>query len=157
MSTKVKVTLHFDGACEPINPGGIATYGFVLSGTPGLGTTGGAGVVAEGDGATNNLAEWTALKKGLEELIQFQADGLVIGSLAIFGDSKLVVEQLAGRWACRGPNLIPLLAECRALLERLGVFWIAEWVPRERNQEADALSVAAWESHTNRKFPERKK
>ena len=51
----IELTLHFDGACEPVNPGGIATYGWVLA-VAGVSAATGHGVAAEGPGATNNLA-----------------------------------------------------------------------------------------------------
>jgi ribonuclease HI len=53
-------------------------------------------------------------------------------------DSKLIVEQLHGRWRVKDAKLIPLHAEARA---RLGLFarWSATHVPRAQNQQADAL------------------
>ena len=47
--------------------------------------------------------------------------------------------------------------DCRDLLSHLQLdeSWRAEWIPRDANAEADALSVAAWEEHTGKVFPHR--
>ena len=57
-------------------------------------------------------------------------------------DSKLVIEQLAGRWKVRQPHLKPLHAQARALLDSFERVDLAH-VPREENTEADALVNAA--------------
>lgn len=86
---------------------------------------------------TNNVAEYTAVLRGLElarELGAREVDLLL--------DSQLVVEQLRGRWRVRDPKLIPLWMEVRRLL---GGFerWSARHVPRAQNRAADALANAA--------------
>ena len=53
-------------------------------------------------------------------------------------DSKLIVEQLHGRWRVKDAKLIPLHAEARARLARFGR-WTATHVPRAQNKQADAL------------------
>ncbi|MFI5425803.1 histidine phosphatase family protein [Aeromicrobium sp. UC242_57] len=55
-------------------------------------------------------------------------------------DSELVIEQLAGRWKIKHPDMIPLAATARELMPAGAVL---TWVPRERNQAADALANAA--------------
>jgi ribonuclease HI len=82
---------------------------------------------------TNNVAEYSAVLRALalaEELGASEVDMLL--------DSKLIVEQLHGRWRVKDAKLIPLHAEARA---RLGLFarWSATHVPRAQNQQADAL------------------
>ena len=57
-------------------------------------------------------------------------------------NSKLVIEQLAGRWKVKQPNLKPLHAEARALLDSYDEVDLAH-VAREHNVEADALVNAA--------------
>ncbi|RLF13186.1 MAG: hypothetical protein DRN06_08975, partial [Thermoprotei archaeon] len=59
------------------------------------------------------------------------------------GDSKLVINQLLGAWALRSPRLAPIH---RAIREVAGKFRSVrlEWVPREMNEEADALSRKAY-------------
>ena len=53
-------------------------------------------------------------------------------------DSKLIVEQLHGRWKVKNSKLIPLHGEAKALLARLDR-WTATHVPRAQNKQADAL------------------
>ena len=79
--------------------------------------------------------------------------------MTVRGDSKLVVNQVNGVWACNFAHLREARGRCQKLIERLerGDEVELEWVPREQNTEADALSVAAYETHTGRSFPERKR
>ena len=145
-----ELTLHFDGACEPRNPGGVATYGWVLS-------TGhsGCGVVATGGPtSTNNLAEWSALGFGLRWIADQK---LKPEKLLIFGDSQLVVRQLNHEWACNKEHLQKLRARCEELLKAIDRPWAAEWIPREKNEDADALSRKAYTDHTGKPFPERRR
>ena len=82
---------------------------------------------------TNNVAEYIAVVRALtlaEELGARRVDMLL--------DSKLIVEQLHGRWKVKDAKLIPLHAEARALLARLDR-WTATHVPRAQNKQADAL------------------
>lgn len=86
---------------------------------------------------TNNVAEYTAVLRGLElarELGAREVDLLL--------DSQLVVEQLLGRWRVRDPKLVPLWTAARRALagfER----WSARHVRRAENRAADALANAA--------------
>ncbi len=82
---------------------------------------------------TNNVAEYTAVLRALalaEELGARNVDMLL--------DSKLIVEQLHGRWRVKDSKLIPLHAEAKARLGRLSR-WSATHVPRAQNKQADAL------------------
>ncbi len=128
--------LNFDGACEPVNPGGTASWGFVLFNSDGDLVAQGAGVVGTGPGMTNNVAEWAAVEEGVR---RFREMGLN-GALAIRGDSQLVVKQLGGEWRCKKPHLEAARDRVLALLD--GIAWAVEWVPREENQLADELSRA---------------
>ena len=143
-------TLYFDGACEP-NPGGLATYGAVLT-APGLSASV-SGVAAEGPAATNNVAEWCGLEKGLELLLGIKTAALT--DLVIRGDSQLVIKQLRGEWGCRQLHLAVARDRCLALVSALGLGWSAEWVPREENAEADRLTIEAWVAKAGQTFPER--
>jgi ribonuclease H / adenosylcobalamin/alpha-ribazole phosphatase len=82
---------------------------------------------------TNNVAEYTAVVRALalaRELGAREVDLLL--------DSKLIVEQLAGRWRVKHAKLIPLWEEARRLLRGLDR-WTATHVPRAQNSLADAL------------------
>ena len=87
--------------------------------------------------ATNNVAEYVALVLALE-----RAEALGAGEVELLLDSKLIVEQLHGRYRVRDVKLAPLHAEARA---RLGRFerWSAVHVPRAENRAADAQANAA--------------
>jgi len=93
--------------------------------------------IAEGIGvATNNVAEYRAALAALRA-----ARDLGAGALLLRSDSKLLIEQLSGRWRVKNPTLIRLHTEARGL-ER-GFDRVAfEHVPREQNREADRLANA---------------
>ena len=86
---------------------------------------------------TNNVAEYKALIAGLQAAQQFAPR-----TVRVRADSKLVIEQLAGRWKVKQPHLKPLHAHARALLDTFEQVDLAH-VPREENTEADALVNAA--------------
>ena len=86
---------------------------------------------------TNNVAEYTAVLRGLELAQQLGAR-----EVDLLLDSQLVVEQLTGRWRVRDAKLVPLWTAVRQALagfER----WTARHVPRGENRAADALANAA--------------
>jgi probable phosphoglycerate mutase len=56
-------------------------------------------------------------------------------------DSKLVVEQMSGRWKIKHPDMQALAREARELIGQGSVSF--EWVPREKNARADAAGNAA--------------
>ena len=98
--------------------------------------------IAEGIGiATNNVAEYTAAIRGLERAAELHARDVLLRS-----DSRLIVEQLAGRYKVKNPRLQELHARARMLAAGLPRVRY-EHVPRERNTEADRLAnagVDAW-------------
>jgi len=83
--------------------------------------------------ATNNVAEYRALLRGLE-----RANELGASEVRVFGDSQLVIKQVAGEYKVKHPDMRPLHADA---IESLAKFarWSVNWVPRERNAGADAL------------------
>ena len=151
----MNLLLSFDGACEP-NPGGLATYGWILEEVRADGPvklTEGRGLAKLGQGATNNLAEWYGLGHGLRSILDA---GLRVESLEIRGDSQLVVNQLSGAWQCKAEHLRSLKDRCLDILQEIGCQWRAVWVRRDRNSTADGLSVQAWEEQTGKPFPKRR-
>lgn len=122
--------LYFDGSCGPKNPGGYACYAFVV------GDIKKNGIACQGDQATNNVAEYNGLIKGLEYLIE---NNMIDENLEIFGDSKLVISQLNGEWKCKKDHLNVLLKKTTFLLESFKS-WEATWIPREENIIADEFS-----------------
>jgi ribonuclease H / adenosylcobalamin/alpha-ribazole phosphatase len=92
--------------------------------------------VAEGIGiATNNVAEYRAALEGLR-----RAADLGARSALVRADSKLLIEQLSGRWRVKNPTLMRLHEEIRAVLRRFPGGVSFEHVPRELNREADRLA-----------------
>ena len=131
--------LHCDGACMPRNPGGIAAYGFVVHRDGALVTEGSGLAAPPGPGATNNVAEFRGLLEGLRWL---RANGA--REPLVRGDSELVFDTLTGKKALRAPHLVPMRDEARAMIEALGAR--LEWVPRERNADADRMSRVGYEN-----------
>jgi ribonuclease H / adenosylcobalamin/alpha-ribazole phosphatase len=88
---------------------------------------------------TNNVAEYTGVVRALE-----LARDLGASEVHLLLDSKLIVEQLAGRWRVKDPKLIPLWAAARGTLNGFRR-WTAVHVPRAQNSVADALANEAIE------------
>jgi probable phosphoglycerate mutase len=127
------VIVEADGGSRG-NPG-PAGYGAVVF-DAGTGT-----VLAERKEAigveTNNVAEYRGLIAGLRAARELGAT-----RVAVRMDSKLVVEQMNGKWQVKNPGLRPLAREAAQL--RLGFAEVTfEWVPRERNKHADRLANEA--------------
>jgi len=87
--------------------------------------------------ATNNVAEYSGLIAGLRA-----AEALGAREVDVRMDSKLVIEQMSGRWQIKHPGLRPLAAEAAALARQFDAVRYA-WIPRERNRHADALANKA--------------
>jgi len=133
------IEIFFDGACEPFNAGGLATYGYLIRrGADALDV--GRGIVAMGAGATNNVAEYTALIRGLESAAKVRTSGEAV---VVKGDSQLAIRQLEGKYAVNAPLLKPLHAQASELLLKMVPRPILEWIPREKNKEADWQSKEA--------------
>jgi probable phosphoglycerate mutase len=132
----VKVVVEADGGSRG-NPG-PAGYGSVVW------TADRSTVLAESKQAigraTNNVAEYRGLIAGLEEAASLRAT-----EVAVSMDSKLVVEQMSGRWRVKHPDLAELNATARALasqFERVSY----RWIPRAENSHADRLANEAMDA-----------
>ncbi|MBN6055335.1 bifunctional RNase H/acid phosphatase [Nonomuraea sp. RK-328] len=91
---------------------------------------------------TNNVAEYRGLIAGLRAVLDVAGEG---ASVAVRMDSKLVVEQMAGRWKIKNEGLRPLAVEAAELARRLRVTeWT--WIPRARNVHADRLANEAMDA-----------
>ncbi|MDU3173913.1 MAG: bifunctional RNase H/acid phosphatase [Corynebacterium striatum] len=93
-----------------------------------------------GTKSTNNVAEYHGLLRGLEAAVELGAD-----EVDFFMDSKLVVEQMNGRWKIKHPDMQALALEARKLIDQIGTFNLS-WVPRAKNKVADALSNVAMDA-----------
>jgi ribonuclease H / adenosylcobalamin/alpha-ribazole phosphatase len=94
--------------------------------------------------ATNNEAEYEALIEGLKAVSEWKPD-----RLEIFLDSKLVVEQVNGRWRVKEARLQSLQAKAKELLAGFPDVEIKH-VERERNKGADALANMAMDAHVKK-------
>ncbi|WP_351230418.1 bifunctional RNase H/acid phosphatase [Streptomyces sp. NPDC002133] len=90
--------------------------------------------------ATNNVAEYRGLVAGLEAAKELAPDA----SIRVRMDSKLVVEQMSGRWKIKHPDMKPLAAEAARIFPQGQVRY--EWIPREKNKQADRLANEAMDA-----------
>jgi hypothetical protein len=86
----------FDGACEPVNPRGTATFGVMIKDNDGSVLLKEHGLVGEGSTMSNNVAEYA----GVLHVLRYLASRLP-GRVTIHGDSNLVINQLNGKWRVR--------------------------------------------------------
>jgi ribonuclease HI len=133
------IVVYCDGLCEPRNPGGTATYGWVAY-VNGEKIHEECAVVCSGSGATNNVAEYSAVIAALEWLVK---EGYAKEPVKVRSDSQLCMYQLSGVYAVRSERIRPLYEKARALSRKFRKVTF-EWVPRENNQVADALSRKAY-------------
>jgi ribonuclease HI len=132
------VQVHFDGACEPPKGGGVATYGFTVEGNGLDHEEFGLAVKPWSRHATNNVAEYVAAIRALEYLRSRQFRGPVL----LFGDSQLVVRQMAGEYEVKAEHLRAYHARLTDLASQFEETRF-HWIPREENVRADELSKAA--------------
>lgn len=92
--------------------------------------------------ATNNVAEYKGLIAGLKAVRELFPDAPV--QVLVRMDSKLVVEQMSGRWKIKHPDMKPLAAEAASILPAASVTY--EWIPREQNKHADRLANEAMDA-----------
>lgn len=132
---------YVDGLCEPKNPGGVAAYGWVAywKGKP---ARTGKGVVGEGQGMTNNVAEYSALLAAMEHLVEKGYTGAV----EFRGDSQLLINQMNENWKVNSPHLLDLWIQATKLADQFSQV-IYTWIPREQNEEADRLSRMAYQEY----------
>lgn len=134
-----KLIVYTDGASRG-NPG-PASYGFTVADGNGkllheegeyIGTT------------TNNVAEYTAVLEAFKLLKEkYQENGPLV--IELFADSKLVAEQLSGRYKIKHPNLKPIFGQIKVLEMEFGSVLYTH-VPREKNTLADRLANKALDS-----------
>ena len=129
----MRLIIHTDGAARG-NPG-PAGAGAILRDAA-TGET--LAEIAEGLGrATNNVAEWTAVRLALEEARRLGADRVDLRM-----DSELVARQISGIYRVKHPDLKPIHAAVMELLRALDGYTVGH-VPRELNKDADRLSNVA--------------
>jgi ribonuclease H / adenosylcobalamin/alpha-ribazole phosphatase len=139
----VKVIVEADGGSRG-NPG-PAGYGSVVW------TADRGAVLAESKQAigraTNNVAEYRGLIAGLEEAAKIGATEVEVSM-----DSKLVVEQMSGRWKVKHPDIAPLHQQATALSDRFDRITYT-WIPRAKNSHADRLANEAMDAAAELEAP----
>jgi len=93
--------------------------------------------------ASNNVAEYKGMIAGVRRALEIDNDA----ELLIRLDSKLVVEQMMGRWKIKHPAMAELAAEARQLLTGTPVHF--EWMPRLENSRADKLANEAMDKRVD--------
>ncbi len=90
--------------------------------------------------ATNNVAEYGGLIAGLRAALDLDPSEVEVRM-----DSKLVVEQMSGRWQVKHPSMKPLAREAAGLIAQLPSVRLS-WIPREKNKHADRLANEAMDA-----------
>lgn len=129
-------TINFDGSCDP-NPGGIMGFGWVINWSSGKAPTEGSKEKKPTPTNTNNVAEYTALKEGILNYLKLGGKG----PLQVYGDSKLVINQMSGKWKVKNQNLAVLKEEIASIIKKHDLKVKFDWVPREENITADRLAM----------------
>lgn len=131
----MKFIIYTDGASR--NNPGLASYGYAIF------NESGDDVFREGKYigiTTNNVAEYTAVLESLKKAIALGAT-----EINFFADSKLVVEQLSGRYKIKSPHLKDIVLQIKQLEPRVGKISYRH-IPREKNTIADSLANQALDS-----------
>jgi probable phosphoglycerate mutase len=90
--------------------------------------------------ASNNVAEYGGLIAGLKAALELDPSEVEVRM-----DSKLVVEQMSGRWQVKHPSMKPLAREAAGLMAQLPQVRFS-WIPREKNKHADRLANEAMDA-----------
>src|SRR6266576_1071736 len=129
----------WDACTEPVNPGGHGAWGCLVKVDGQVGHTA-SGYVGHGPDVSNNVSEY----QGFISLVDWILNQNMLGVTIIRGDSKLVIKQLSKEWKVKGGLYLPYYYKAVHLLtilkERTENNVSLEWVPREKNSEADILS-----------------
>lgn len=145
------IEVYTDGACEPVNPGGYASYGVFIRVRNGAKWT---ELMSESKlfvpekgkekQTSNNVAEYSGFLRALEWLIQHNLNR---EEIIYRSDSQLVIYQnsvdprYGHKWRMKGGYYLPIAKKAQALLPKFKRIKF-EWIPREENSIADELSKA---------------
>lgn len=127
------IEVYTDGRAEP-NPG-LGTYGYVIY-EDGRRTHSEHGLA--GREVTNNFAEYFCLIKALERLKAHRNE-----DVKVFSDSTLLVNQMSGKWKFKKGAYGEKYLEAKELARGFSKLRF-EWIPREKNSEADELTNVAF-------------
>ena len=129
---------YFDGATEPVNPGGAMGTGSLIK-------VNGEVIYSESKyyppnpKNTNNCAEYIAFGLILRFLLDNKLD---TEEVTIVGDSQLVIKQMTGEYAIKSGAYTKYAVRCKELLSAFSKKPVIYWIKRDQNSEADDLSKA---------------
>lgn len=129
------VEVWYDGAVEPVNPGGHGSFGALIK-VNGEKIWEASIYIGHGPTISNNVAEYSGMIGVLEKLIEL---GLRERGILVRGDNMMTIMQMAGLWRAKRGLYIPYYLKCKDLVSRFPHIHF-EWIPREQNGEADELS-----------------
>jgi len=143
------IIVHTDGACSGKNPGGVAAYGYHIQ-MDGRTVREDYGILKEGEGATNNYAEYMAPIKALNWILSSKETIESADTVLLRSDSQLLVNQINGEWSVKSSSIVDLYEELKDLidqLENLSLTVEFEHIGREKNGRADGLAQTAIKDH----------
>ena len=129
------IEVYFDGACNPTNPGGTATYAFIINLDNHL-LKAENGIVGKGKNMSNNVAEYFAILKALEYMKKCE---FLHKEIIVYGDSDMVIKQLSGKWKAKKGLYFPYYIQAKDIIKEFTCIGLI-WIPREENTFADELT-----------------
>lgn len=134
--------IHFDGACNPINPGGHMGFGYIAR-QDGDYIFSNSFYEKANDKNSNNVAEYRACLNSLQELKDYiDLQNIQDFEVFMFGDSKLVVMQMKGSWKINSGLYREWALKTKNYIQDHFKNKVSfKWIPREENSEADEMSV----------------
>ena len=140
------IEVWFDGLCDK-NPYGKGGVGAVIERNGEIVHII-AQYIGEGKYMSNNVAEYAALHSAL---LYLERLGLVDDEVIVYGDSRLVIEQMSGHWKITGGLYTRTALATKALLKCFPNITL-HWIPREQNVRADELSRVGVEAKNQRRL-----
>jgi ribonuclease HI len=163
VTVKKKLFVNCDGLCEPVNPAGIACYGFVVKKEKDTVLYRGYGLVNSvkpfSSETDSNAAEYGSAIKAMEWLVEngYANDNDSYETL-LRGDCELIMRKLKSiNYSPRAARMSPMYDRAVMLRSKFGPHGIRfEWVKRDQNREADELAKKAY-YWALRKYPKLRK
>jgi ribonuclease HI len=146
MEDSSMIIVYVDGLTEPVNPGGVGAVGFAAY-RDGERIYSMGRIVGEGPGMSNNRAEYEALCEALRWLV---AKNLSNEKILVKSDSRLLVNQMLGKWKIKDGLYLVAYKKARCLANRF-IDLSFEWVSREMNEEADSLTREAYRGYVSKR------
>jgi ribonuclease HI len=130
------IKAYFDGACAPFNPGGHMGIGCYVLDHDGTKIFEFSGYESNGPNTSNNVAEYMGLEKCMDFIID---NGFSEEDVTFYGDSKLVIMQMVGKWKIHKGRYAETAKRCLKKICSINKPGF-NWIPREHNYFADRLS-----------------